>query len=71
MTPKDRALFQASIDFCSGQDPHKTWRRDDFIDYVMPDLGCRKRDHRGDHDRSSAVSPRHRTGIPRLVAAHN
>jgi hypothetical protein len=39
MTPKDRALFQASIDFCTGQDPHKTWRRDDFIDYVVNTSG--------------------------------
>jgi hypothetical protein len=39
MTPRDRALYQASIDFCMAQDPHTTWRRDDFIDYVMQTSG--------------------------------
>ncbi len=39
MSPEGRALFQASIDFCMGQDPHKTWRRDDFIDHVVQASG--------------------------------
>ena len=39
MNPKDRALYQASIDFCLAQDPHKTWRRGDFIDHVMETSG--------------------------------
>lgn len=58
MTPKDRALFQASIDFCMGHDPQKTWRRDDFIDYVSQTSGV---DNliTWDHDGASEVPRRH------------
>lgn len=35
MSPKDRLLSQASIDFCAERNPQQTWRREDFIDYVV------------------------------------